>query len=266
MPIAPPAPSTTASRQLSLAAGTVLDATPSAAVLAAARAGFDAVGLRWSLDGGADPAVVRTLLDDVGIGLLDLEVVRLGPGSRLDASRALVDVAAALGARFLLTVSQHEDDARTVEELAQLAGWCAPAGVTVALETMRFTGVPTLAAGAALARQVPGVELLVDALHLHRGGEGPADLGALPVPVGYLQLCDAPLVEPPGSVPALALEARHDRLFPGEGELPLVEIVRALPADLPCSIEVQNDRWTAVPVIDRARHAHTAARRLLARA
>ncbi len=249
-------------RVLSLAAGTVLDASPEQAVAEAAAAGFQAVGLRWT-PGAVDPMTVRRLLDDTGIALLDLEVVRLDPAAPVTAHRPLVEVAAALGARFLLAVSQHPDPGRTSDELAQLADWCAPSGVTVAVEAMRFTTVPTLAAAAALAP--PGVALLVDALHLHRGGESPADLRPLAHRVGYLQLCDAPLAAPPGGVDALAAEARHARSFPGEGELPLADLVAALPADLPCSIEVQSDSWARATVTERARHAHATGRAALRR-
>ncbi|MFW3169279.1 sugar phosphate isomerase/epimerase family protein [Geodermatophilus sp. CPCC 206100] len=258
----------TAGRVVSLSAGTVLDATPEEALAAAAAAGFDAFGTRWDPERLPRAAIgpLRRRVDDSGLALLDLEVVRLGPGVPVPDHRPWADVAAELGARFLLVVSSHDDPARAADELATLAGWCAPAGVTVALEFMRFTAVPTLRAAGELVRAAGGAGLtvLVDVLHLQRGGESADDLTAPGAPpVGYLQLCDAPAA-PPGDLAALAAEARHGRLFPGEGELPLADVLAALPADLPVCVEVQSDSWSRqLDVPARARRARDSVRDLL---
>ena len=72
-----------------------------------------------------------------------------------------------------------------------------------------------------------------------------------PALLGYLQLCDAPAAPPHGiggagpdaARPAgqrgddAVLEARTGRLLPGEGELPLAELLGALPDSLPVSAE-----------------------------
>ena len=259
-------------RLLSLSAGTVLGVPAPEVIEAAAGAGFAGLGLRWEQPGVPTPPVpaVRRSIDAAGLVLLDLEVVRLHPGVPVAAFRPLVDVAAELGARFLLVVSHHPEAARTAEELATIAGWCAGTAVTVALEPMRFTSVPTVRAASALVGGTGRTDLvvLVDALHLHRGGEAPADLAACDAPIGYVQLCDAPLQAPGATddADALAEEARHHRLFPGDGELPLADLLAALPADLPCTVEVQNDEWAAVDAGRRARHAMTTARRVLDRA
>jgi len=262
--------SATDERLVSLSAGTVLGVPPHDVVEAAAGAGFGGVGLRWDQEGVAYPSVaeVRRAIDDAGLVLLDLEVVRLQPGAPVDDFRHLVDVAAGLGARFLLAVSHHDEQARTADELGTVADWCAGTGVTVALEPMRFTAVRTFAAAGELVRSLgrDDVVVLVDPLHLHRGGESPADLQVRGAPpIGYVQLCDAPLTPPgaPDDLDALAHEARHGRLFPGEGELPLLDMLAAVPADLPCTVEVQNDGWADVDVRDRARRALQTARQVL---
>jgi sugar phosphate isomerase/epimerase len=258
-------------RLLSLSAGTVLDASPEAALDAAAAAGFDAFGLRWDparLPASRLPAL-RRRIEVAGVPLLDLEVVRLRPEVPVTAHRAWAETAADLGARFLLVVSHHESPFRTVEELRTLAGWCAPTGVTVALEFMRFTAVPTFRSAGSLLREAacPGLTILVDALHLQRAGESAADLTTADAgPVGYFQACDGPREAPgpPDDLGALADEARHGRLFPGEGELPLRELLDALPADLPCCVEVQSDAWSRVDVGQRAQRAMDSMRALLA--
>ena len=75
--------------------------------------------------------------------------------------------------------------------------------------------------------------------------------GLDPALLSYLQICDAPLSPPRGlratdPLPRgqhadagddAVLEARARRLLPGEGELPLAEMLRALPSGLPVSVE-----------------------------
>lgn len=259
-----------AGRLVSLSAGTVLDASPEEALAAAAAAGFDGFGVRWDPDRLPHhllPAL-RSRIDASGLALLDLEVVRLRPDVPVAAHRAWVETAAELGARFLLAVSHDESPARTADELGTLAEWATTSGVTVALEFMGFTAVPTFRSASSLLRQAacPGLTILVDALHLQRGGETAADLTTPDAgPVGYVQLCDGPRAAPgpTGDPTALADEARHGRLFPGEGELPLGDLLAALPDDLPCCVEVQSDTWSRVDVGERARRAMTSVRPLL---
>jgi sugar phosphate isomerase/epimerase len=249
---------------ISLAAGTVLDAPPAAVLTAAAQAGYDAAGLR------IDPAsttvaaagALRRQAADLGLTLLDLEVVRLRPDRPFDDHLRLLELAHVLGARFLLTVSEHPAHADTVADLARLAAAAKGAPTRIALEFMRFTEVRTLAAALATLDEAGADEavVLVDALHLHRGGEDPEVLVGVDR-IGYLQLCDAP-----DDSDDLADEARHHRLAPGAGELPLGHILAHAPAGLPLSVEVQSDDLLArYPPAERAARLLAATRGLLAR-
>ncbi|MBW0089402.1 sugar phosphate isomerase/epimerase [Pseudonocardia sp. KRD-184] len=242
---------------LSLAAGTVLDLSPGDAVECAAAAGFPLAGVRI-----ADPRTqargVAEALRRTGTRLLDVEVVRLA-GPLTGAQRGLAETAAGLGARFLLTVSEDPDESATVDRLAELAALMG-GRTRVALECMAFTAVRTRAAAERIARAVPGAVVLLDPLHLHRAGDrldDPAD----PALTGYAQLCD---VADPARVPAdLAHEARHDRLPPGRGGLPLAAFVAGLPAGLPLSVEVQSDVLAELDPRDRAVLVRTAAEAVL---
>jgi sugar phosphate isomerase/epimerase len=254
---------------ISLAAGTVLDAGPEATLDAAAATGYDAAGLRLDADTG--PTVVAALrrrADDHGLTLLDLEVVRLGPDRDIGEALRLLDLAVVLGARFLLTVSSHPDPAATRAELATLVGAARGGPTRIALEFMRFTRIPTLAAAVATLDDIgagPDVAaVLVDALHLRRSGESPADVAAVaPERIGYWQICDGPAAGP-ADLDAVADEARHHRLAPGEGDLALHDLLAALPAGLPVSVEVQSDRLTAdLDPTSRARHLLKATRAVL---
>jgi len=77
----------------------------------------------------------------------------------------------------------------------------------------------------------------------------------------YLQLCDA-LPGVPADMQEIIRQARSDRLFPGEGGLDLRGLLRALPADLPISLEIPMAR--PMPPYERARTALEKTRDLLA--
>ena len=52
-----------------------------------------------------------------------------------------------------------------------------------------------------------------------------------------MQFCDVPAALPP-TLDAILAEARAERLFPGDGGLNLVALLRAVPRDIPLSVEV----------------------------
>lgn len=260
---------------LSLAPATVGELGPVDVVECAAAAGFASTGVRPP-DPARDAPAVAAALRRTGVALLDLEYVRIAPrsptgrpptGSPLtDEQLATADAAAELSARFLLVVSDDPDPGATAAALAALRDRLAGSPTAVALEFMAFTAVRRLADAVGLARRVPGVRVLLDPLHLARGGD-PADAPAAvePALLGYGQLCDAgPPPTGPDRTAALAQEARHDRLPPGHGELPLAAFLAALPPDLPLSVEVHSDRLRAqLDPVARARLVHDAARTLL---
>nr|WP_246325780.1 TIM barrel protein [Actinomycetospora corticicola] len=229
-----------------MSAGSVLDLAPHDVVECAADAGYGWAGVRLSNPRREAPAV-GTALARTGLGLLDVEVVRLAAGPLSDDHRALADAAATLGARFLLTVVDHDDEALAVEQVAALVEHLRGTGTRVALESMAFTGLRRRADAERVARAA-GAQVLLDPLHLHRAGD---DLGAPADPdvVGYAQLTDA--ADPPSGAD-LAHEARHLRLPPGEGGLDLARFLGALPADLPLAVEVQSDELLDTEPRERA--------------
>ncbi len=244
--------------ELSLAAATVLDLAPGDVPRCAADAGYPLCGVRFA-DVPAEAGSVATALRASGVGLLDVEVVRLGPAGVTDEHRRLAAAAVELGARFLLTVSQDPDPAATIDRVASLAALLSGSPTRVALEPMVFTALRTRADAERVARAVPGTVVLLDPLHLYRGGTA-LDLPADPVLTGYAQLCDA-------SAEALgdpAHEARHARLPPGEGVLPLSGFIGALPSGTPLSVEVQSDVLAAsLAPVARAVRVRSAAEEVL---
>ena len=256
---------------LSLAAGTALDAGPLGLVESAAEARFGAVGLRID-PAEATPALVgeiRRRLEDGGVRLLDLEVARLWPEGGDEEGERLVGLAAELGAAHVLVVS-HDEAERTVARFRRLCERAGDAGVRVALEFMAFTWVVTLDDALAIvaAADHPAGCVLVDTLHLERTGGTAADLARAPIGrMPYLQIADAARAGREDDPDRCMAEARGTRLMPGEGVLPLVEVVQAYLARSDAgaiSVEVQSTALAAShSPAERARMALEAARRMI---
>ena len=231
-----------------LAAGSLLDASPQTLLEAAAAAGFEGIGLRLSHDHAlatASAAQLARQATDLGVVVHDVEVHRIGTASP-DEVTMLAHTAAVLGAQHLLVVSDLDlathGLAATEDALGDVARRCHAEGVTAALEYMAFTTPRSSADAVALARATDSV-VVVDVLHHHRLGEGATELGnvARSGTLGWVQICDAPAAAPIDLID----EARHHRLPPGQGELPLDALLAAVPADVALSVEVQSDHLAA---------------------
>lgn len=101
-------------------------------------------------------------------------------------------------------------------------------------------------------------------MHLMRSGSGASELAAVdPGRIGYAQLNDTTLRP---RMDNYLEEAMFERLVPGEGDLPLRDILAALPADIVIEIEVpqRSLALAGVSPIERLRPCVEAARRLLA--
>ncbi len=253
---------------VSLAAGVVLDAAPSEAVDVAAAAGFDAVGI-WFDPASWTPgraSAVRRRLDATGLIPLDIEPVILGRAE--DPGNTIVDAAAEIGVRHVLICSGPAPRELVVERFGELCDRARPAGVVMVLEFLPIFTIGSLAAAVSVVEEAgrPNGAVLVDTLHLSRSGGKPDDLRPLSRHLfPYLQIADAPN-EPPGRDPeSLRDEALTARLLPGEGVLPLDEVLDAVP-DVPLSLEIRSAAlMTRYPdPTERARAVLDATRQLLA--
>ena len=246
---------------LALAAGCAIDTDAFGVVAAASAAGFDAVGLRMS---GAhavlDPAALLASASAAGVAIHDVEVLRIGGDTDADE---LLEVAAAIGAIAVLVVSDLASIDDSTTELARLARQCDRLGLALGLEYMAWTTPSRPSTAIEVARR-SGCRLVVDVLHHVRVGSGVDDLRAIVNAdlLGWLQLCDAPATAP--AFDQLLHEARHARMAPGDGGLPLAELLAEIPDGVVVSVEVQSDPMAAAfDATQRARLLHASAKRLL---
>jgi sugar phosphate isomerase/epimerase len=267
-------------RTLSLAALTVLELPPPDRVTCAAEAGFSHVGVRllpatttepqYDLIGDA-PLLrdVERRLADTGVAVLDAEIFRIKPETRVAEYEAAIAAAARLGARELLVAGNDPDPARLVDSFAAFCDLAARYGLGACLEFMPWTDAKDLVQCAriveACGRDNAGV--LIDAFHFSRSRSRIDDIASIPPQrLRFMQLCDAPAAIPE-TMDAILAEARGERLFPGEGELDLPALLRTVPRDIPLSIEAPTLTLArSVGAVERAQRALAATKRVLARA
>jgi sugar phosphate isomerase/epimerase len=261
-------------RTISLAHLTVLDTTPPELVSVAAAAGFRTIGIRLTATPSVGvppydclhegPMLRETLarLADTGVSVLDTEFLRFEPEHPIGIPDGFLEVSARLGAKHVLVMSAEPEEARTLERFGELCDRAAQYGLTVGLEFAIYTGVRTLAQAADVIARAkrPNASIIIDALHFSRSGGLPAHVRQVdPSLFRYAQICDAgPDMPGPSDTPALVREARTGRLLPGEGVLPLKELVAALPAQLPLAIEAPCRATADLPALERARRAYRA--------
>lgn len=270
---------TASTHPISLAHLTVLDTTPPELIEVAAAAGFRTVGIRLTATPSVgvppydclhDGPVLRDTLARLaatGVSVLDTEFLRFEPDQPAGVPEGFLEVSARLGARNVLVMSAEPEEARTLDRFGDLCDRAAAYGLQVCLEFAVYTGVRTLAHAAEIVARSKrtNASVLIDALHFSRSGGLPAHVPqAAPSLLRYAQICDAVAEMPaPTDTPALIREARTGRLLPGEGALPLHELVAALPAGIPLAIEAPVRATAGLPALERARRAHEALTALL---
>jgi sugar phosphate isomerase/epimerase len=262
---------------LSIAHLTALPLNPPQLVQLAAHAGCTGCGLRLLPANPGGPAyplmhdapLLRETLarmQGTEVTVFDLEIVRLNEQFDVAPLQAFFELGQRLGARCMLVVGDDPDEARLTAKLAALCEAAAPYGLSTDLEFLPWTQVPNLSKALRVVRSAAQANsgVLIDALHLARSASTLEEVRAVPPAyLHYAQLCDG-LRPAPTTTEALIFDARCARLLPGEGHLPLAELLAALPADLPIALEIPHDvRAPALGYTAWASAAVQAARRFL---
>jgi sugar phosphate isomerase/epimerase len=264
-------------RPISLAHLTVLDADPVGLIEAGKEGGFDAIGLRVVPPLATDTIIpvvgdvplqrrIKEALRATGMQILDIEAVWIQPDTDVGSLRSALEVGADLGAQYVLTVGFDEERGRLLENFGAFCALAQSCGLRTMLEFIPYATIGTLAQAHELLAEVAPADagLLVDALHLSRSGGHPRDIAKYdPALFSYIHLCDAPAIPP--SHDKLRPEARGGRLYPGEGQLWLMEFLDAFPGGTPVAVEAPDASLSRLPVAERACRAAQATRDLLRR-
>ncbi len=219
-----------------------------------------------------DPGLRRELLaamDDRGISISLGEGLLITPGVDVRSYACDLDIMAELRIPRINTVSLESDRARTFDELAVLTELAADRGIVTSVEPVPGLAIADLPTAMAAVEHVgrKEISLLIDTMHVARSGARAEDLRSLPAErIGHVQLCDVPLRSTKEH--SYAEEAMYYRMAPGEGELPLAEMLAALPGDCVVGLEVPmlSRAEAGVSAYDRLLPCVESARALLARA
>ncbi len=272
---------------LVLCSGTLLQAGLPEMIEAAVAGGFGGITV-WPEDvararaRGLDYADMRRLLDDAGLVVADLDCLLTWLPA--DAERArkealmqpadepvFYELAAGLGARSLNLAQgfgQSIDLDEAAEAIAGVADRAREHGLLVTLEFLPWSGVRDAATAWEIVRRSgrENATVLVDTWHHYRGPFDHDQLRAIPPErIGSVQINGAPRVGP-GDILRETMEAR---LLPGEGDLPVAEVIRVLDemgVTAPIGVETFSKELQALPPAEVGRRAGEAGRRELARA
>ncbi|MBB83256.1 MAG: hypothetical protein CL931_05530 [Deltaproteobacteria bacterium] len=173
---------------------------------------------------------------------LDADAINVaqGFGSELDLDRAAEDLAA--------LARRAEEHGRNVN--FEFLPWCGVPDVTTCLELLERTGCPN-------------TTIMFDTWHWFRGARDLDALRAIPGSrIASTQWNDAP--DAPAE--SLMVEAMEARLLPGDGDIPLVELVRTLDAigsRAPIGVEVISKAHESMAPEEVGRTTAEAMRRIL---
>jgi len=154
---------------------------------------------------------------------------------------------------------------RAAEDLAKIARRAAEQGCNVNFEFLPWCGVPDVTTCLDLLERTgcPNTTIMFDSWHWFRGARDLDALKRIPgARIGSTQWNDAP--EAPAE--NLMVEAMEARLLPGEGDIPLVDLVRTLDAigsTAPVGVEVIRKDHESMPPEEVGRRTADAMRAIL---
>jgi sugar phosphate isomerase/epimerase len=234
-------------RQLSLDCLSLPDVTPVHLVRIAAEAGYGSFSL-WvqppamydvMLATSAMTADLTRVIADHSVTLGNLEVFNLNIDDPIAEYEPAIALGAHLGATTATAIDFGSPRRDIAERLAAFHALCADHGMLALIEPISMGNVRTPQDGLDLIRDA-GVDakLVIDCVHLMRTGCTADTLLTIPPEyVGHVQICDGPAAIAPDEV---GVEATANRLYPGEGDFPLAEILAAVPPGATLGLEVPN--------------------------
>lgn len=265
--------------EIGLGCANLLSATLPEFIDAAERAGFRRITVRphalvQALDAGWTEAALheRLAAADISVTMIDaltgalpgaLEragpevLAKLAPDQRDPVPEAECFRTATVFGASIVSVAHYMGRELELDDAASaIAGVCrraAPLGLRIGLEFIPDGGLPDLQFAQAVVESCgePNAGIVLDVFHLDRSGGTVDDVRRLPPgAIAGVQLSDR--VRPAPGTPHVPMGGR---LLPGDGELPLRELVEAALENSPdatIDIEVLNDELRALPIDEAA--------------
>jgi sugar phosphate isomerase/epimerase len=261
----------------SLAHLTVLDLAPPEMIAVAARTGYQTVGLRLIqvtettpgyplMDDKPMMRATKSAMTATGVGVLDIEFVKVTPEIDVASLEPFLAAGAELGAKYVITSPYDPDPARLADRLAAISDLASQYRLRAVLEFFPWTVVPDLDAALRTveAAKRPELGILVDTLHFNRSKSRLEQLDKIPAPrLPFAHICDAP-VQDSYTTEELLRAGRTERLPPGEGDIDIKTILHHMPKDIPLGLEVPMLAMTAAEGAETvALRVRQAAERLL---
>jgi sugar phosphate isomerase/epimerase len=242
----------------SLAHLTVLGLAPPDMIAVASHTGYQTVGLRLIqvtettpgyplMDDKPMMRATKSAMAATGIGVLDIEFVKVTPEIEVASLEPFLAAGAELGAKYVITSPYDPDLARLADRLAAIGDLASQYRLRAVLEFFPWTVVPNLdiALKTVEAAKRPELGILVDTLHFNRSNSRLEQLDEIPATrLPFVHVCDAP-VQDSYTTEELLYAGRAERLPPGEGEIDIKGILRHLPEGIPLALEVPMTGLTA---------------------
>ncbi len=190
-----------------------------------------------------DAALIRDMkgrIADAGLKVFDLYSFYLEPETDVASFAPAMELGASFGAKYATVMGADTEWSRQRDNFAKTCDLAAQFGLTCSLEFAVIRPLATLPQTLRLIEEAEREAVIcIDPLHLARSGGDPADVEALdPQFFPYAQISDG-VLEPGEPNPDLFGKlGMGTRLMPGEGTLPLRELLAALPKDVPLSVEL----------------------------
>lgn len=224
----------------------------------AAKTGYDYVSLRLSRVTPQEPlyplitsrtamAVTKAKLAATGVKVWDVELARMDPSHDAQSYLPMLEATAELGAHHVICQLPDPDRERAHARFAELCDLAKPLGIDISLEFPWWTETGNLETSVTALKTInrSNAGILVDMLHFFRSKSSLEQLKKLPREwFKFAHVCDG-LAAHPQDMAATLHEARSDRLFPGDGEFGVKEILACLPDPITYSLEIPGDALAA---------------------
>jgi sugar phosphate isomerase/epimerase len=224
----------------------------------ASRTGYKYVGLRLSRVTDTEPlyplitsktamAATNAKLAATGVKVWDVELARMDPSLEAQSFFPMLDAAAELGARHVISQLPDPDRERAHARFATLCDYAKPLGITVSLEFPWWTETGSLETATTVLNTVnrSNAGMLIDMLHFFRSNSSHEALRKLPGEwFHFAHVCDGPQTIA-SDMDSILHEARSHRLFPGDGCFGVQDILACLPQNITYSLEIPGDELAA---------------------